>query len=74
MGSKPMPIFLSHSDLDIRGLAVTCLGHIARIHKQLDREHVKNILTQLLHDKVISARVEDALGDIEMFLEKQPRT
>lgn len=29
--------FLENQDLDLSGLAATCLGHIARIHHKLDR-------------------------------------
>jgi hypothetical protein len=60
--------FLSHSDPDVRGVAASCLGHIARIHHQLDQEIVESTLKQHLQDKLIAARVQDALDDIEFFL------
>ncbi len=60
--------FLSHPDADVKGVAVSCLGHIARIHRQLDREVVEKALKEHLHDKIISDRVNDALEDIETYL------
>jgi hypothetical protein len=60
--------FLEHRDINVRGLAATCLGHIARIHRNLDRELVIKALQQRLQEPEISAQVEDALQDIEMFL------
>jgi hypothetical protein len=60
--------FLYHVDPGIRGVAATCLGHIARIHRHLDKELVENILKKHWNDKMISGRVQDALDDIQIFL------
>jgi hypothetical protein len=60
-------MFSSHEDADIRGLAVTCLGHLARIHGYIDREKVIPVLKLLLNDSEIVGRVEDALSDIKMY-------
>ena len=60
--------FIKSENIQIRSLAVTCLGHLARIHHTLDIEQVIPILKNLLHDKEIAGRVEDALDDIEMFV------
>lgn len=60
--------FLEHTDPDVRGVAASCLGHIARIHNNLDRELVENALTTHLKDKNISGKVQDALDDIQMFM------
>lgn len=60
--------FLSNDSPDVRGLAATCLGHIARVHRQLDKEKVLVALREHLHDNAISGRIEDALDDIDMFL------
>ncbi|HEV8053138.1 MAG TPA: hypothetical protein VGP47_11640 [Parachlamydiaceae bacterium] len=59
---------LEHFDKNISGLAAICLGHIARIHGQLDKELVESVLSNHLNNKEISGRIEDALGDIKMFL------
>ena len=60
--------FLDHSDPNVRGVAATCLGHIARIHQSLERERVVNALLLHLNDKEISGIVADALDDIKMFI------
>lgn len=60
----------SHSDPQVSGLAVTCLGHLARIHGVLDMEKVLPTLSRLLDEPKISGRVADALDDINMYLER----
>lgn len=62
--------FITSSYPDVRGLAVTCLGHLARIHRKLDLEKVLPILKNLQNDAEIGGRVEDALDDIEPLLPK----
>ena len=59
--------FLTSDDVDVSGLAATCLGHIARIHRTLDKARVIAALTNHLKDSRIAGRIEDALDDIEMF-------
>lgn len=59
--------FLGSDVSDLRGLAVTCLGHIARVHGRLDIDKVVPALTALLDDPEVAGRVEDALDDISMF-------
>jgi len=61
--------FLSKGSPEVRGVAVTCLGHIARIHRQLDKEKVFNALRRYLDDSSISGQVEDTLDDIDMFVQ-----
>lgn len=60
--------FLGNKSPEIRGLAATCLGHIARVHRQLEKEKVLSALREHLNDDPILGRVEDALDDIGMFL------
>jgi hypothetical protein len=52
---------------DVRRTAVLCLGHLARIHGQIDRPKVIAALTKLRTDPECSGQVEDALEDIEKF-------
>ncbi|SRR5713226_6625776 len=59
----------SHSDPQVSGLAVACLGHLARIHGVLDLEKVRPTLRKLRDDPKISGRVADALDDIKTYLE-----
>ena len=61
---------LQHSPEQVRALAVTCLGHVARIHGHLDMERVLPMLAELRTNPALAGRVEDALDDIEMFLER----
>ena len=46
--------FLEHSDVNVRAMAVTSLGHIARIHRNLEREIVEKALSKHLNDEKIS--------------------
>jgi hypothetical protein len=62
---------LGHNDRDIRRLSATCLGHVARIHKQLDLELVLPRLLQLKDDPDVGSNVQDALDDIRLFLQDQ---
>ena len=52
---------------DISGLAAICLGHLARIHGQFEKDKVIPILRSRLNDTAIAGRIEDALDDIKMF-------
>ena len=58
--------FFFNSDPDISGLAATCLGHLARIHRNIEKERVLQILRSAVY-KEIEGRVDDAIDDIEMF-------
>jgi hypothetical protein len=59
---------LDYPDDDVRGLAATCLGHLARIHRNLDRDRVVTALEGLRDDPAIGGRVQDALDDIAIYL------
>jgi hypothetical protein len=63
--------FLADPDSGIRSNAAMCLGHVARIHGQLDIEVVVPRLTELLRDTSIAPWAEDALEDIKFFLKSQ---
>jgi hypothetical protein len=60
--------FLSDENLEVSGVAATCLGHLARIHGKLEKTKVVNALRRRLGNSGISGRIEDALDDIQMFL------
>ncbi|MGY2442962.1 hypothetical protein [Pseudomonas sp. 58(2021)] len=53
---------------DIKGLAITCIGHVARIHSDIDRSLVVPILRSRLTDDTLSGRAQDALDDIDMYV------
>jgi hypothetical protein len=61
--------FLNSESLEVRGIAATCLGHIARIHRQLDKEKVLAALRKHLNEEAMAGRIEDAMDDIGMFFE-----
>ena len=63
--------FLAHRDCSTRRLSAICLGHIARIHKQLDLEVVLARLAELKNDPEIGGSVQDALDDIRFYLRFQ---
>lgn len=60
--------FLEHNDSELRGMAVHCLGHVARLHQKLDRELVVIALRRHLHDEVISEKIQKTLSDIHLHL------
>ncbi|MFE8103320.1 hypothetical protein RBA63_12415 [Brenneria goodwinii] len=57
------------SNEDISGLALTCLGHIARINGRISKEIVIPFLKEKMNNtnKTLASRAEDALDDINMF-------
>jgi hypothetical protein len=63
--------FTNHPDPEVSALAVTCLGHLARIHGVLDTDKVLPVLEKLRKDPKIAGRVDDALDDIKMYLQDQ---
>src|SRR5688572_23858792 len=60
--------FTKHPNLDICGLAVTCLGHIARIHRTLEIDKVLPILKELYKNPKIAGLIDDTLDDFEIYL------
>lgn len=59
----------THSDEDVRGLAVTSFGHVARLYHTLGHyNRVTNLLEQIKNDPLIGGRAQDALEDIEIYL------
>lgn len=60
--------FLDSDDPNISGLAAISLGHIARIHRKLDKDRVKSALENKMNNPLIAGRVQDALDDIEIYL------
>jgi hypothetical protein len=61
---------LEHENDDVSGLAATCLGHIARIHGEINQEKVLPVLQEKLKDARLVGRVQDALDDISIFCNK----
>jgi hypothetical protein len=59
---------IGHSELPVRQIAVTTLGHVARIHRTID-PRVPPILESLLDDPALGGRAEDALEDVATFVD-----
>lgn len=59
---------LDHPSAVVRGLAATCLGHLARIHRRIDLARVRPRLEALRSDPLVSKHAGDALVDIERYL------
>lgn len=60
--------YTAHPSAQVRGVAVICLGHLARLHGILDKEIVLPTLNRLLNDPTIAGKVEDALDDMKIYL------
>ncbi|MGF0314455.1 hypothetical protein [Nocardia fluminea] len=58
---------LDNADTGVRASAATALGHIARIHREIDRDRVVPALRRLLDNPETAGRADDALDDIEVF-------
>lgn len=63
--------YTKHPNNDVRALAVTCLGHVVRIHRKLNLDRVLPRLKELESDDLISGRVEDVYDDIETYIGKE---
>jgi len=59
---------LEYNNENICGLAITCLGHIARIHSTIDKKKVLGKLQNKMGDERFAGRIEDALDDIHIFV------
>ncbi|WP_174912568.1 hypothetical protein [Burkholderia diffusa] len=53
---------------DVRGLGITCIGHVARMYGKVDKEKVIPVLESKLKDDSLSGRAQDALDDIDTFV------
>jgi hypothetical protein len=60
--------FAEHSDADVRRVAITCLGHLARLHHALHLDRVLPLLAIKSDDSAIQGTVEDTLSDIRIFV------
>ena len=58
---------LGHSSSEVRQVAATCLGHLARIHRSPALVRAQPMLEELLKDPEVAGAAQAALDDIEMF-------
>jgi hypothetical protein len=59
---------LEHEDRQVRALAATCLGHLARVYGQLDDDRAVPALRRRRSTPYVGGAVATALEDIELFL------
>ena len=59
--------FIMNPNPEVRGVAVTCIGYLARIHRTLDVSTALPLLEILREDPYCARRVRDALEDIRQF-------
>jgi len=59
---------VDHSDGNVQRVAITCLGHLARIHHTLDLGRVLPLLHVKIEGNELRGTVEDALSDIRIFI------
>lgn len=65
---KTLLRYLDDDDPWTRGVAATCVGHLARIHRTVDLTLLLPRLKSLLADPQAGAKARDALDDIRMFV------
>ena len=65
---------LADQNQDLRRVAVTCLGHVARIHREFSNASVPSLLRGLISDPAVSEQAQDALDDVAVFLGKSRNT
>jgi hypothetical protein len=56
--------------LQVRSLAVTCLGHLARIHREISQHVVLPALHGLKQDPALGGVAQDAWDDIESYVRR----
>lgn len=58
-----------HNNLEISSLALTCFGHLARLHSNVGNlECVSNLLKNMSKNVSLGGAAEDAMDDIETFM------
>jgi len=63
-----LAVALQSPDAWVRGVAATCVGHVARIHRALDTARLVPLVRRLAANASTAGRSEDAIGDIAMFV------
>ena len=64
--SKFRPL-LKHDDEQVRGVTVTCVGHIARLDSNANGDQLLTILRPLKSEKALAGLVDDAMDDVLRF-------
>lgn len=61
-------LLLNHENAEVRGITVTCIGHLARLYKIADKNQLLRLLKPLLSDEMLVGRAEDAIDDVNSYL------
>lgn len=59
--------YVENGNDGLQQTAILCLGHLARIHRQLDLEIVIPLLEKLKSQNNLQGQIEDALDDIDIY-------
>jgi hypothetical protein len=60
---------LSSDNTDVQGVAITCIGHLARLHGKLNLHAVSTVLAKTFEEKPeLRGRIDDAIDDIRVFM------
>ena len=60
--------FTAYDSKQVQRIAIQCIGHLARIHNQLDLSVVLPLLAKLRQDPALANVTEDTLDDISVFM------
>jgi hypothetical protein len=62
--------YSTHENENIRGIAVLCLGHMARIHRKADKKLVYPVIQRALQDgsAFVRGHADSALDDTIFFV------
>jgi hypothetical protein len=59
--------YLRDPNPEVRGVAVSCIGYLVRIHRAIDVSSALPMLYALQEDASVARRVRDTLEDIRQF-------
>ncbi len=61
--------FAQRGQGEVRRIAILCLGHLARVHRQLDLDRVAKVFNELREDTSVLGEIENAVSDIRIFVD-----
>lgn len=67
--------FLDHENEYIRGIAIECISHIARLWKKLPTDFIEQINFSLYKDQSdwVRSKADDVVDDLEVFIKRYKR-
>lgn len=58
-------------NIDIARLSLTCMGHLARIHRNINTDKIISFLKEMENStKELNGTIQDVLDDIDIFMNK----